>query len=690
MERPRINNKIVFSGNKALAVTYKKLAVRLLESCRLHASYNKLGVYAMERKLSDGTVIKAQIVGNVPTATVTSPWAKKEPIDKDYNAPMFVVIVGNEQIGYKVAIVPVAKDATPKLKKFPSMREIFRFLPPVRQRELYTKRYSIKTDLGAYDISEPLHELYVSPSDGNLHLSEDDEEVLGPRCSPVPDGGLYCPIEPMPVQIFLCQDSVTGETEVMDAIVPNEIIHKVEVEYTSRKWCYERLGFLSNWARKSEAVVSIASSPNRLSFGTDIVKRRGHEDVELYYGNRIENVYELAVENWACDASWEHTNTVPFSGPTNIALGNVIIELIETPVGRAVLLGDTGSTFSVIRGFYNSDEGSLTNGASEPFTYPVQSELHANFMKEIAAFEAGETNLIGAYAYTDSSFFVGNMGTWLYRGQSLGPNTKYVSAVGLPAYTKIYGGADPGPGPTYNNMCLKNVSFAVEHDYGVTHVYFKNFLEVLHEYNSETGMWDKTLTRQVALGASNHKNLNFLENLRRIFEFFRADDLAEGLLTPDDPEPVKGTVMAYLFNWNANGPQALSEDLEIFDRINALRASLGKPPYAWSHDLSVAARIQAEDMAANHYLGHIGSDGSTPGQRLDGTGLAGLAVEALIIGENCAMGQETPEDAIQGWINSPPHYAAMIHDKFTEIGIGVSTDETGKKYWCTTFAGDPA
>lgn len=688
MERPKIVNKIVYDGDRGLAVTYKKAALRLLESCRLHASFNRLGVYSMSRKMDDGTVIEAQVIGGVPTVKVTSPRVPVRKPENEWTNPTLVVVVGNEQVGYKVALVPTTETLTPKVRKYDTMREIMRMLPPVRQRELFVRRYAAKTDLRAYDVGEPLNDLYVV--DGEIHFFPDEVEIDGPRCNPPTEG--HCPYSPVNPDIVTCHSEVNGSTPLLEPLLPSDIEHTVELGFTARAWCYRREGDSSYWAEKREVTYAASAATNRLSFNLDVVRRRGYSTAEVYAGDCLMNHGLLVTERWKCTEEWQDTSATPYEQYGLAAVVELIVERIETPVGRAYVLGDKAPTLDAIHGVYNSDPDQFTMGKSEPFTYPIDSEIYRAIVKEKDDCRADPALPLGMYAYTDPAFFY----SWgvEYRGQFLCPLTKYVTpGLGTPGLVKVYMDGGVGTGPTYNNMALKGFSLAVEHDTGETQVYFRNFLEGHFIFNGHVeplGIFEKVSVRQISIGRSSHKTLALVENLRRVFEFFRADDLAEGLLTADDPEPVKGTVMAYLFDWQADGAQGLVEDLEIFDRINALRASLGKPPYAWSHDLSVAARIHAEDMATHHFLGHIGTDGSTPGQRIDGTGLAGLAVQSLIIGENCAMGQETPREAVEAWIASPPHYAAMIHDKFTEIGIGVVADESGKMYWCTTFAGDDA
>lgn len=684
MEHPKIVNKIVYDGDRGLAVTYKKLAVRLLESCRLHASFNKLQNYALRRQMDDGTIIEAQVVGGVPTARVVSPFRQEGAVKKDKAAPLFVVAVGNEEIGYKVGLISNAPELTPKLLKYATMQDVMRNLPPIRQREKYIHRYGVKTDLNAYDLNEPLYELYVAPSDGKIHLFPNPAHpVSGPTCEP--DIGQHCPYSPTNPTIVTCHEEISSMTPVLDSLQENDLEHFVDMGFTARAWCYRRQGSHSYWARKHEATYAATAAMNKLSFGTDVVKKRGYEDAESYGGECLTTYGQLMTERWDCTPEWTDEDLGPDEQYGLAALVCLTVESVETPVGRAVLLGSWDETLDSIHGVFNSDPDKFTLGKSEPFTYPLQNDFYDRIIAEKDACRLDPTLNLGLYAYTDPALFF----TWgvQYRGRLRCPLTKYVSTLGLPGITKLYQSGDVGTGPTYNNFAMKNISFAVIHDEGVFEVYFKNFLEGDFIYNDDTNVFDCQAVKQVSMGASHFSSREFLENLRRVFEAFRTDDITSELLLSTDPEPVKGTVMAYLFGWQEGGP-ALDDDLRVFELINGVRANLNKPPYAWSHDLSVAARIQAEDMAKHHFLGHIGSDGSMLGQRLDGTGLCGLAVENLIVGENCAMGQETPAKAVAAWINSPPHYAAMIHDKFTEIGIGVAADESGKMYWCTTFAGD--
>src|SRR5688500_15246523 len=48
----------------------------------------------------------------------------------------------------------------------------------------------------------------------------------------------------------------------------------------------------------------------------------------------------------------------------------------------------------------------------------------------------------------------------------------------------------------------------------------------------------------------------------------------------------------------------------LLQRVNEIRASQGLPALAWCGTLANAATAHSQDMAANGFLSHIGSDGS--------------------------------------------------------------------------------
>ena len=105
---------------------------------------------------------------------------------------------------------------------------------------------------------------------------------------------------------------------------------------------------------------------------------------------------------------------------------------------------------------------------------------------------------------------------------------------------------------------------------------------------------------------------------------------------------------------------------EVLRLINEQRLSRGLSPLIEQHALTQAARRHAKDMAAHQSSSHIGSDGSSPGDRMQQEGYAGLAC-----GEATSLGRTTPgEVVIEGWMQSLPHRAILLDPQATEAGVG--------------------
>lgn len=94
------------------------------------------------------------------------------------------------------------------------------------------------------------------------------------------------------------------------------------------------------------------------------------------------------------------------------------------------------------------------------------------------------------------------------------------------------------------------------------------------------------------------------------------------------------------------------------------------------------AGARAADMARYNYFDHIGRDGSTAAQRVERAGYRYRAT-----GENLAGGQQSPEDAVANWLESPSHCANLMNPVFTDMGAGFGVDRRSEKgvYWTLTL-----
>ena len=133
---------------------------------------------------------------------------------------------------------------------------------------------------------------------------------------------------------------------------------------------------------------------------------------------------------------------------------------------------------------------------------------------------------------------------------------------------------------------------------------------------------------------------------------------------------------------------------EFLDAVNLAR-SVGRscgtthfdpaPPVAWNDQLAMAAFLHSDDMAANGFFSHTGSDGSSPGMRISREGY-----DWTRCGENIAMGYPTVSDVIQGWLGSEGHCRNIMDPGFEEIGAGFAegpfSGSPSARYWTFDLA----
>jgi uncharacterized protein YkwD len=127
-------------------------------------------------------------------------------------------------------------------------------------------------------------------------------------------------------------------------------------------------------------------------------------------------------------------------------------------------------------------------------------------------------------------------------------------------------------------------------------------------------------------------------------------------------------------------------DLVLFF-INEQRVANGLRPLTRNCPLDQAAYRYANDMATNNRYDHIGSDGSTPEQRVYDTGYP----RSYYCGEIIAWSYPTAQGAVTAWINSPRHRMIMLNPNCTECGIALvyRPGTQSGYYWCVDFGAAP-
>ena len=104
----------------------------------------------------------------------------------------------------------------------------------------------------------------------------------------------------------------------------------------------------------------------------------------------------------------------------------------------------------------------------------------------------------------------------------------------------------------------------------------------------------------------------------------------------------------------------------------------------WDARLTTAGAAHAQDMSANNFFDHTGSNGSTPGQRVTAAGYTWQTT-----GENIAAGYASVEAVVDGWIGSPGHCANLLNPQFTQVGVACvpgGSNTTYTSYWAMELA----
>lgn len=123
-----------------------------------------------------------------------------------------------------------------------------------------------------------------------------------------------------------------------------------------------------------------------------------------------------------------------------------------------------------------------------------------------------------------------------------------------------------------------------------------------------------------------------------------------------------------------------SMETEVVRLVNIERASNGLTPLKENWELSRVARFKSNDMITKNYFSHTSPTYGSPFKMMTSFGL-----KYSYAGENIAMGQRTPKEVVQAWMNSPGHRSNILNKNFTEIGVGVSKDTNGTPYWAQMF-----
>lgn len=122
----------------------------------------------------------------------------------------------------------------------------------------------------------------------------------------------------------------------------------------------------------------------------------------------------------------------------------------------------------------------------------------------------------------------------------------------------------------------------------------------------------------------------------------------------------------------------LSYAEQVVKLVNEERAKHGLSPLTIDKSVESAALVRSKEIEKS--FSHTRPNGSS-----FSTALKEQGVNYMGAGENIAWGQKSPEEVMQGWMNSEGHRANILNAKFTKIGVGYYQNSNGTNYWTQLF-----
>ena len=132
-------------------------------------------------------------------------------------------------------------------------------------------------------------------------------------------------------------------------------------------------------------------------------------------------------------------------------------------------------------------------------------------------------------------------------------------------------------------------------------------------------------------------------------------------------------------NFSITGNNGYADAFRIVELINIERKKEGLSEVKMDKGLLEAAMLRAAECSI--YYSHTRPDGSRCFTAFPSTNGSS--------GENIAIGQRSPEEVMEAWMNSPGHRANIMSDSFNSVGVGVF-DQGGVHSWVQLFSSETA
>jgi len=133
---------------------------------------------------------------------------------------------------------------------------------------------------------------------------------------------------------------------------------------------------------------------------------------------------------------------------------------------------------------------------------------------------------------------------------------------------------------------------------------------------------------------------------------------------------------------------------KILAKTNAIRSEKGLSQLAQNDDMDELAEVHSVNMVTFDFFDHVDHQQKTPSDRADDLNFSWSSI-AENIGyvpwfenvDGCGdtrSAEAISECVVEGWRNSPGHYANMIGN-FNELGVGVAFTQDSLAYFTQVF-----
>ena len=128
-----------------------------------------------------------------------------------------------------------------------------------------------------------------------------------------------------------------------------------------------------------------------------------------------------------------------------------------------------------------------------------------------------------------------------------------------------------------------------------------------------------------------------------------------------------------------SGTEISDFESKVIDLTNEQRRKNGLSNLQPDTALSNVALEKSNDMQAKNYFSHTSPTYGSPFDMMRDFGVSYNSA-----GENIAMGQPSPEEVVNAWMNSEGHRKNILSPNFTHIGVGHTSQGN---YWTQMFIG---